>query len=155
MPIPDLPNQNAPYINVEVKESTIPGAGKGLFAKCDFKKGDLIVEYLGEIITEKELDRRAENDEYGYAFYISKRKCIDAFHLPNALARYANDAKGTTKIRGLRNNSEFHTIKRRGWIVAKNNIKAGREILVDYGADYWKDIAYNIKIDTENAAAEN
>ena len=35
----------------EVKKSTIPGSGKGLFAKRDFKKGERILEYLGEIIT--------------------------------------------------------------------------------------------------------
>ncbi|MBL0329225.1 MAG: SET domain-containing protein-lysine N-methyltransferase [Bacteroidetes bacterium] len=56
-----------------IKKSTIPGAGKGLFTKKDIKKGERIVEYLGEIVTEAELDRRAENDIYGYAFYISKR----------------------------------------------------------------------------------
>ena len=130
----------------EVKKSKIPGAGKGLFSLCDFKKGERVIEYLGEIITDKECDRRAEKDEYGYIFYISKNRCVDAFHLPEVLARYANDAKGLTKIKGINNNCCYEIWKRSGWITAEKNIKAGDEILVAYGAEYWRDIRYNIRL---------
>jgi len=137
---------------LEVKKSTIPGAGKGLFTKRDIKKGERIVEYLGEVITEAELDKRAEKDIYGYAFYINKKRCIDAYYTPEAIARYANDAKGLTRIKGLNNNACYDIWKNRGWIKAEKNIKAGSEIFVSYGADYWKDIKYNIKLDEERAA---
>ncbi|MBL7882939.1 MAG: SET domain-containing protein [Bacteroidia bacterium] len=137
---------------LEVKRSTIPGAGKGLFTKRDIKKGERIVEYLGEIITEAELDRRAEKDIYGYAFYINKNRCIDAYYTPEAIARYANDAKGLTRIKGLNNNACYDIWKNKGWIKAEKNIKAGSEIFVSYGAEYWKDIKYNIKLDEERAA---
>ncbi|MGZ4118223.1 MAG: SET domain-containing protein, partial [Bacteroidia bacterium] len=99
-----------------VKKSTLPNAGKGLFTARDIKKGERFVEYLGEVITEAELDLRAEKDIYGYAFYISKNKCIDAFYTPNELARYANDAKGLTKIKGLKNNACYVVYKNSGWI---------------------------------------
>lgn len=134
-----------------VKKSTLPNAGKGLFTKRDIKKGERIIEYLGEIITEKELDKRAENDIYGYAFYISPKKCIDAYYTPEALARYANDAAGLSRVPGLRNNSVYDIWKNRGWIQATRNIKAGEEIFVSYGASYWRDIRYNIKLDEERA----
>lgn len=137
---------------LEVKKSTIPGAGKGLFTKRDIKKGERIVEYLGEVITEAELDKRAEKDIYGYAFYINKKRCIDAYYTPEAIARYANDAKGLTRIKGVNNNACYDIWKNRGWIKAEKNIKAGSEIFVSYGADYWKDIKYNIKLDEERAA---
>lgn len=140
------------YEDLAVKKSTLPGAGKGLFTKRDIKKGERFVEYLGEVITEAELDRRAENDIYGYAFFISKKKCIDAYYTPEALARYANDAKGIVKIKGLRNNCCYTIWKQRGWIQAERNIKAGEEIFVSYGAEYWKDIRYNIKLDKEKKA---
>lgn len=133
----------------EVKKSKIPGAGKGLFTLKDFKKGDRIIEYLGEIITEAECDRRAEKDEYGYIFYISKRRYIDAFHMPEVLARFANDAKGLTKIKGLKNNCSYEIWKHRGWIKAEKDIAAGEEILVSYGAEYWRDIRYNIRLEKE------
>lgn len=135
-----------------VKTSTLPKAGKGLFVKRDIKKGERIVEYLGEVITEKELDERAENDIYGYAFYINKNRCIDAYYTPNEYARYANDARGLVKIKGVTNNACYEVWKNRGWIKAEKNIKAGSEIFVSYGAEYWKDIRYNIKLDEERAA---
>lgn len=137
------------YKNFEVKKSQIPGAGKGLYTKVDFKKGERIIEYLGEIITEAELDRRAEKDIFGYAFFVSKRKCIDAYYTPEALARYANDAKGLTRIKELKNNCSYAIWKNRGWIETERNIKAGEEIFVSYGAEYWKDIRYNIKLEKE------
>ena len=135
-----------------VKKSSLPGAGKGLYTKRDIKKGERIVEYLGEIVTEAELDRRAEKDIYGYAFYISKKKCIDAYFTPKELARYANDAKGLTKIKGVNNNCCYVVYKNSGWIKAEKNIQAGSEIFVAYGAEYWKDIRDNIKLDKEKLA---
>ena len=71
-------------------------------------------------------------------FYISPRNCIDAEYVLDSLARYANDAKGHTKIKGITNNSEYVIIKAKPYIVALKDIKAGSEILVSYGADYWK-----------------
>lgn len=137
-----------------VKKSKLKGAGKGLFTKRDIKKGERIVEYIGEIVTEAELDRRAENDIFGYAFFISKNKCIDAYYTPNELARYANDASGLKRIKGIRNNSCYDVYKNTGWIKAEKNIKAGEEILVSYGAEYWKDIRYNLKLEKEKASSK-
>lgn len=137
------------YEDLEVKKSTLPNAGKGLFTKREIKKGERFVEYLGEILNEKECDERAERDEYGYMFYISKNNCIDAYHTPEAYARYANDANGISKVKGLKNNCSYDIYKRRGWIKADKNIKAGEEIFVNYGAEYWKVIRYNIKLDKE------
>ncbi len=139
------------YRNLFVKKSTLPNAGKGLFTKVDIKKNERFIEYVGEIITEAELDRRAEKDVYGYAFYISKKKCIDAYYMPEVLARYANDAKGLTRVKGINNNCCYEVYKNRGWIKAEKNIKAGEEIFVSYGAEYWRDIRYNIKLDAERA----
>ncbi len=137
-----------------IKKSTLPGTGKGLFTKKDIKKGVRIVEYLGEIVTEAELDRRAENDIYGYAFYISKKKCVDAYYTPKEIARYANDAKGITKVKGITNNCCYVVYKQSGWIKAEKNILAGSEIFVAYGAEYWKEIRDNIKLDKAKAEAK-
>lgn len=137
------------YEDFEVKKSTIPGAGKGLFIKRDVKKGERIVEYLGEIISWKECDIRAERDEGGYVFFINRKKCIDAFNTPEALARFANDAKGLKKIAGITNNCKYEIYKNSGWIAATKNIKSGSEVLVSYGAEYWRDIRHNIKLEKE------
>ena len=140
------------YNDLLVKKSSLPNAGKGLFVKRDVKKGERIVEYLGEIITEKELDKRAEKDIYGYAFYINRNRCIDAYYTPEALARYANDASGLVKVKGLSNNACYEIWKNRGWITAEKDIKAGSEIFVSYGKEYWKDMRYNYKLDQERLA---
>lgn len=144
-----IKNKKEELAYLEVKPSQLPDAGLGLYTKREIKKGERFVEYLGEIVTEKELDKRAEKDIYGYAFYISKKVCIDAFYTPNAIARYANDAKGLGRVKGLKNNCVYDIWKKRGWIMAEKDIKPGEEIFVDYGADYWKDIKYNIQLDEE------
>jgi SET domain-containing protein len=142
------------YEDLEVKKSTIPNSGKGLFTKRDIKKGERFVEYRGEIIDWKECDIRAEKDEGGYVFFVSKNNCIDAFHTPNELARYANDASGLVKIKGINNNSVYEIYKKKGWITATKDIKAGTEILVSYGAEYWRDIRFNIKLEKDRQKAK-
>jgi SET domain-containing protein len=120
-----------------VKKSTIPKAGKGLFTDTLIKKGEYIIEYTGDIITWDEVVKRSEAGRGGYAFYISKKKCIDAFDHPESLARYANDARGTGRVNGLRNNAVYAIKNGKGYIQATRNIKPGEEILVWYGPDYW------------------
>jgi SET domain-containing protein len=132
---------------LKVKKSMIPGAGKGLFTSKAIKKGEQIIEYLGEIIEWKEYKKRVDKDEDGYLFFINRKRCIDSFNTPQHIARYANDAAGLTRVKGLTNNSEYViTDKIRCFLVAKRNIEAGEEIFVSYSKDYWKCIRYNIKL---------
>ncbi len=128
-----------------VKKSTLPGAGKGLFALEDIKKGELIIEYRGEIIEWKEYQERVEKDEDGYLFFVNKKKCVDAYNTPEHVARYANDASGLSKVKGLNNNSKYAIVKTVPYIKAEKNIKAGSEIFVDYTKEYWECVKYNIK----------
>lgn len=144
------PQKKYMYKDLVVKKSTIPGAGKGLFTKRDVKKGERLVEYLGEIISWKECDIRAERDEGGYVFYVSRKKCIDAFNTPEALARFANDAKGLTKIKGITNNCKYEIYKNSGWIAATKDFVSGSEVFVSYGTEYWRDIRYNINLEKKN-----
>jgi SET domain-containing protein len=125
-----------------LKKSQLPGAGKGLFTDCDIEKGEEIVEYKGEIVPWSVVEERSAKGHEGYAFYISERYSVDAYFTPKAMGRYANDAKGFGRIEGLRNNSQYIIKRKKGerkvYIVASRNIKAGSEILVDYGSDYWR-----------------
>lgn len=123
-----------------VKKSRIPGAGKGLFTTSPIRKGDVIVEYKGEKLSWQEFKQRyGENvHKAPYLFYISPKNCIDAQNAVNELARYANDANGFVKVKGLKNNAEYNVIKSRAYIVATKNIPARAEILVDYAGDYWE-----------------
>ena len=133
-----------------IKKSTLPGSGKGLFTKKKIKKGTRIVEYKGEILTWKEVKKLAD-DRNGYVFYINSKRCIDAFNYTKALGRYANDAKGLSRVKGIKTNSEYvvGNGKKKCYIEAIKDIPAKSEIFVEYGKDYWKVVKENLKIDEE------
>jgi SET domain-containing protein len=132
-----------------VKRSSLPGAGKGLFTKKFIPKGASIVEYKGRITTWKEVDH--DEGTNGYIFYVKRDHVIDAAPYKKALARFANDARGLARIKGIANNAEYKQRGLRVFIKATKDIPAGSEILVDYGKEYWQVIRYNNRL----ARAEN
>lgn len=129
-----------------VKRSRIPGAGKGLFTTKAIKKDARIIEYRGETIGWKDYNERVKRQEDGYLFYFNRNHCVDAFNTPQYKARYANDAMGITRVKGLRNNSHYEIEDDKCYIVAARAIKAGEEIYCDYTRDYWKVIRYNMRL---------
>lgn len=128
-----------------LKKSQLPKAGRGLFTDSPIKKGEIIVEYLGEHVDWKTCEKRAQENKGGYVFFFNNKNCIDAYNTPDALARYANDAKGLSRIKGLTNNSVYEIRKKRAYIVATKNIPEKSEIFVDYGKEYWDSIKDNLK----------
>ena len=129
---------------LHIKRSIIPGAGKGLFTKKTIRKGARISEYKGKITTWKNMDHK--NGGNPYIFYVNKDHVIDAWHSKKAKARYANDAKGLKRIKGIINNAKYIHDGTRVFLEAKKNIPPGSEILVDYGKEYWDAVKYNKKI---------
>jgi len=127
-----------------IKKSGIPNAGKGLFTKKPISKGTRIIEYTGKRTTWKEV--KDEDGKNGYIFYINRNNVIDALPTKKAYARYANDARGLVRIKGVLNNSDYIVDGLKAYIESKKDIPAGGEILVDYGKDYWKVIRENIKL---------
>lgn len=128
---------------LRVKKSTLPGAGRGLFTLESILKDGIVVEYTGEEIDWQEYKARVEKNQDGYLFFINWKKCIDAFHTPEAIARYANDANGFSKVKGCRNNAVYKIIKGRAYIVATRKIAQGEEVFVNYSRDYWKAMEHN------------
>lgn len=132
---------------VEIRESVLPGAGKGLFAKTFIPKGTRIVEYKGKITTWKDVD---DNDgKNGYIYYVRKDHVIDASRHSSALARYANDARGLSRVKGVRNNAVYTEEGLKVYIESNKDIPAGEEILVEYGKEYWDVIRHNLKVDRQ------
>ncbi|MCW3117800.1 MAG: hypothetical protein JWM28_1882 [Chitinophagaceae bacterium] len=127
-----------------IKKSTLPGAGMGLFTKTFIPKGTRIVEYKGRISNWHELEEKEWNN--GYIFYVTRRHVINARPYKKSFARYANDAKGLRKMTGVRNNALYTTSGRRVFIHAKTDVKAGSEILVDYGREYWQAVRHNLSL---------
>ena len=134
-------------IKLAIKKSTLPQAGKGLFTRSFIAAGTRIVEYKGRVTTWNEVkEKEADNV---YIMYVNRNHVINAEPFKNALARYANDAKGVGKISGLRNNAVYATVKKRVYIKATRDIEAGEEILVDYGKAYWQTMKENKQIDKQ------
>ncbi len=131
-----------PKKQLAVKRSKLPGSGNGLFAKTFIPKGTHIVEYTGRINTWKELKNVSDN---GYLFYVTRNHVIDALPHKKALARYANDARGMVKVKGITNNSEYVTKGLKVYIKSLRDIQAGEEILVGYGKEYWDIMKENKK----------
>lgn len=130
-----------------VQPSTLTGAGNGLFASVPIKKGTRIVEYKGKKTTWKEVvDSGVFN---GYVYYIKRNHVIDAKNYKKALARFANDARGLTRRKGITNNTMYVQENGRVFIESTKNIEAGGEIFVAYGKDYWDVIKSNNRIDAE------
>lgn len=128
-----------------VKRSTIPNSGKGLFTKKAIPKGTRIVEYKGKKTTWKDVDH--DNGRNGYIYYINRNNVIDAQPYPKALARYANDANGIVRIKGITNNAQYVNDDMKVYIEATKDITAGAEIFVKYGKEYWDTIKTNRKLE--------
>lgn len=132
---------------LEIKESGIPGAGKGLFTNAFIPKGTRIVEYKGRIRTWKEVEH---DDNNFYIFYVNEDHVIDSGRYKTSPARFINDARGLKKIKGLTNNTQFVVDGLRVFVEATKNIPAGAELFIGYGKEYWDVIRQNLKIEAQS-----
>jgi SET domain-containing protein len=137
--------------HLEVKPSTLPNAGNGLFTTVFIPKGTRIVEYKGRITTWNDVKDDHEN---GYIYTVNNNHVIDAKKTLRALARYANDARGISRIKGLINNCDYVNEGLRAFIESKKDIQPGEEILVSYGNEYWQVIRTNIKEEQKRVKQE-
>lgn len=135
--------------HLRVKPSTIPHAGKGLFAqdvikpkpkdanKVVFKKGEKIADYGGEVLTKQQLDKRYPGDSLAvYGLQINKNRYIDARSTKAGVARYANDPRGSGKSANAKLKISRATNK--GKLEATRPIKENQEVLASYGREYWR-----------------
>lgn len=118
-----------------IKRSRLPNAGKGLFTRVDFMKGDRIVEYAGR--RRKWKDVKHQDGHNGYLLRLNRTTAIDARPKRSGKGRYANDAMGLARVPGLRNNAEYLIYGNRVFIEATRNIRKGEEIFVSYGKEFW------------------
>ncbi|HMG81817.1 MAG TPA: SET domain-containing protein-lysine N-methyltransferase [Ferruginibacter sp.] len=134
-----------------VKTSLLPNSGKGLFTKIFIPKKTRIVEYQGKICKWSDVE---DNFDNGYIYYVNKNYVIDAGDSTKFLARYANDAFGLSKVKGMSNNSRYTTKGTQVFIESLEDIPAGSEIFVSYGKEYWDVVKKNKKIDDKKKAGK-
>ena len=134
-----------PYLSKQlfIQRSFLPSGGQGLFTSRPIRNGERIIEYKGRVTTWKEVNHRGGRN--GYIYYINRNHVLDAFTYKKALGRYANDARGLGRIKGIRNNAVYKNVGLKVYIDAIQDIPAGAEIFVGYGKEYWQAIRHNRK----------
>ena len=110
----------------KIKKSDIDKKGKGLYASKNIKAGTKIIDYIGKIVTNKQID---ESDKYDnskpiYLFTLNKRYTLDGDFSWN-IAGLINHS--------CENNCEYEGKGLKIWVTAIKDIKKGEELTCDYG----------------------
>ncbi len=100
-------------------------SGLGLFAVDPIKKGAFIIEYTGPRLNETQTQKKSGK----YLFSLGKVWTIDGSGRSNT-ARYINHSCIRTNCRPI-------LYAQRIRFYATRNIKAGEELLYDYGKEYF------------------
>ena len=106
---------------------------KGIFASRDIRKGERVVQYVGEWVSKEEGDRRSEvqieraekDPSLGevYVFELNDDYDIDG-NVPENDARFINHSCDP--------NCEADIVKDEIWIIASKDVKKGEELTYDY-----------------------
>ena len=119
------PWKEEPNPYVELRTSKIQGTGG--FAARNIKKGTRIIEYLGQRISWRTADKRYDDDTMGrhhtFLFTVDDKVVIDGAVRGNT-ARFLNHS--------CDGNCEAIDDRKRIFIEARRDIKAGEELLYDY-----------------------
>lgn len=113
---------------LQVKPSTIAGAGDGLFTTVARKREEKIVEYTGEVLSGEEADARyGPQATMPYVLEPGQGQVIDAAcrRGPGAYANHKTRSQANTRF----SRSPDGSI----WLRATKNIPANTELFVSYG----------------------
>lgn len=127
--------------NLYLKKSQITNGGIGVFTHDDIQCNEIIDEYLGDI-TSVSIGH--------YTFYIKENTYIDAYNYPRCYMAMINDGSFVPKrnkkqnnkkniniVKEYENNCEFSVKCNRVFVKSIKEIKAGDELFISYGEDYW------------------
>jgi len=108
-----------------------------LFTAIDIYKNEIISLFKGEIVSNKEAEKRANQNNDRYFINLLDGSIMDSMNT-DCFAKYANDAKGLTNST-FKNNADISLDDADNvCLKATKNIKAGEEIFCAYGKPYWK-----------------
>jgi SET domain-containing protein len=136
------PTRPADRRRIQIRRSGVHG--KGVFALQDIAEGEDLIEYLGEVISWAEAERRhphdPQNPNHTFYFHIDEDHVIDGLHGGNA-SRWINHSCAP--------NCEADQQGSRVFIRALRSIAAGEELSFDYGLII--DERYTAKLKAEYA----
>ena len=115
-------------LGLEIKDSTIPNAGLGVFATKPFAVNEAISPYIGETLTKTQMEERYGQDVAPYALKLSKNRFIDSA-CKRGTGSFINTKPG-------HNNARFSVHHTSATVRATRPIPAGKEIFVTYGPRY-------------------
>lgn len=128
---------------VEVRQSLIPGAGEGLFAKVDIPDGTYIGSYAGRLVTPEESDAMQGTKEGEYLFFLPACANDEAHDsIAGDMEDYiskVNYAPATINRQPTYlQNVTFENFCEPPYVrlFAMRKIDANEELYVDYGPDY-------------------
>lgn len=127
-----------------VKRSQIKDAGNGLYTDIDIAYLTPVIEYKGEI------RQHDEDHDHTYCYAITEELCIDATDISlSNKARYVNDPFESKHEPNLEWFSDG--FRKRLWLLATKDIKAGEELFISYGEEYWHEEVEEIESDSEDS----
>lgn len=122
---------------IEIKKSSIPGAGKGVFATKLIPKGSVMGYYKGKLHTQDEYDHLNNKD---YIFELKFRNQPN-FYIDASSPKYSN---WTRYVNGARKKSQKNMINTDTYqqcfniyFEALRDIQPGEELIISYGHHYW------------------
>ena len=121
--------------NVQVKDSRIPNAGKGLFALTDFSHKQPVVPYFGETLTQEQIETRYPGDSL--APYVEKLGDTSQFLDAACVRSIGSMINGSGDRREC--NCEAVMSKSKKFVVIRTiqPVKQGDEFILWYGKNYF------------------
>ena len=116
----------------QIKKSKIDSKGRGLYATKDIKAGTKIINYIGKILTNKEVDEsnKFDNTKPIYLITLNKRFTLDGDFTWNTAGLINHSCN---------NNCDYEGKGLKIWVSAIKDIKKGEEFTCDYGFSFDKD----------------
>ncbi|EFN78739.1 Histone-lysine N-methyltransferase pr-set7, partial [Harpegnathos saltator] len=142
----DIENKVVCQVEEGLEVRYFPGKGRGVITTREFTKGEYVVEYIGELISQAEAkvreEKYAQDQNTGcYMYYFQHRNqqyCVDATAETDKLGRLVNHSRnGNLVARIIEVGSIPHLV-----LTAKEDIPIGVEVTYDYGDRSRESIRY-------------
>jgi len=121
-----------------VRQSSIPGAGKGLYADRDYKSKEFVAYYRGVM-----KDQEDKESDRVYAWHFPGGYFLDAGDVENSVARYVNSPDQSHRKNVKRRYHKLdHPVVGKYyedlmWYETTKPVKKGEEFFISYGPGFW------------------